>query len=244
MPRSPRIEVAGGIHHVTSRGNRRERIFRDDRDRVALLRRLAIVTREYRWRCLSYCLMDNHVHFVIETPETTLGLGMRQLFGRYVQAFNERHELPGRMFQARYGSVLVRTDRQFAQLLRYVALNPVVAGLCVDPCEWPWSSHRALLARVDGRTQSPTRVESLLEIWGGEAGSRYARLFDVDHPVAVEFGADSPWTHRPPLEQLLGGEGLDDGMRAARDHGYRLAEIAEKVGLHVSTVSRRTRRAK
>lgn len=228
---------------MTERGNRRQAIFRDDLDRSSLLRELAIVTEQYRWVCLAHCLMPNHIHLVIETPEETLGLGMRQLAGRYVQSFNRRHGTSGHMFQGRYGSVLVRRDDQFAQLLRYVALNPVAAGLCDDPAQWRWSSHRELLAGSEAQTPARARVESLLEVWGGERGSRYARLFAPTHPVAVRFGADSPLTHRPPLRLLLNRNSLDEGMRAARDHGYRLAEIAAATGLHLSTVSRRTRRA-
>jgi hypothetical protein len=99
-----------------------------------------------------------------------------------------------------------------------------------------------LVGSPEGAT-ARSRVEDLLEVWGGAHGSRYARLFDPMGTLALRFGADSPWEHRPPLHELLGSSSVDDGMRAARDHGYRLAEIADEVGLHLSTVSRRTRRA-
>jgi putative transposase len=145
MPRTARIEAEGGIHHVTLRGNRGQVIFRDDGDRSFFLRALDVAAREYHWAWLAYCLMSNHCHLVIETPERTLGLGMRQLAGRHAQAFNRRHGTYGHVFQGRYGSVLVDSDVHFAQLLRYVALNPVSAGLCTEPAEWRWSSHRYML---------------------------------------------------------------------------------------------------
>jgi putative transposase len=236
MPRTPRIEFEGAIHHVTLRGNRGAAIFADDRDRAFLLRELGTVTRRYGWISLSYCLMTNHAHLVVETPARTLGAGMRQLAGRHAQAFNKRHGTYGHLFQERYGSVVVKNDVQFAQLLRYVALNPVKAGLCGAPSAWPWSSHRSTLE------EPHPRIEALLSPWGGSAGTRYARLFDPAGPLAARFGDESPWTARRPLVEVLASCDLDSGMRRARDEGYRLAEIAAAVGLHVTTVSRRTRR--
>ncbi len=242
VPRRPRIELAGGIHHVTNRGNRKERIFLDARDRMFFLRELTTTRKRYGWNCLAHCLMDNHFHLVIETPEETLGVGMKRLEGRYAQWFNHRHERIGHLVQERFGSVLVRTDEQFAQLLRYVALNPVAAALCGDPADWRWSSHRELLS---GPRWGPRgRVEALLERWGGEFGTRYRHLFGPGHVLQVRFGADSPWTHRPALEELLAGEDLEDAMRAARGHGYTLTEVAQAVGFSVATVWRRTAREK
>lgn len=243
MPRTARVELEGGIHHITLRGNRGAPIFLDDGDRAFFLGELDRAARRYAWTWLSYCLMSNHAHLVIETPQTTLGVGMRQLAGGYAQRFNKRHGMYGHLFQERYGSVLVRNDAQFAQLLRYVAFNPVKAGLCDAPEQWPWSSHRALLTRATWVRAATTRIDSLLGCWNGEPATRYERLFASDNWLARQFGDESPWSARPPLGDLLSSYGDDDGMRAARAHGYRLSEIAAALGLHESTVSRRTRRA-
>jgi REP element-mobilizing transposase RayT len=244
MARPRRIELAGGIHHVTVRGNRRQAIFLEDRDRAFVLRELEDVCRVHDWTWLSYCLMTNHGHFVVETRRPTLGDGMRQLAGRHAQAFNRRHASDGHLFQGRYGSVLVRSDTHFAQLLRYVALNPVAAGLCAGPSDWRWSSHSALLGDHPAASEARRRVEALLEVWGGEAGTRYSSLFAADGRLARRFGAESPWTHRPPLDGLLASTDLDAGMRAAREEGYRLVEIAAATGMHISSVWRRTQRKK
>jgi hypothetical protein len=187
--------------------------------------------------------MPNHWHLVVEIAEKTLADGMQRLAGEHAQRFNRRHEVDGHLFQGRYWAKMVRSDTQFAQLLRYVALNPVAAGLCADPSEWRWSSHRATLNGWPAATRARKRVEELLEVWSGDAGDRYARLFDPSGSLALSYGMDSPWEHRPPLAELLASGSLDEGMRLARDHGYRLAEIAKAVGLHESTVSRRARRA-
>ena len=185
--------------------------------------------------------MSNHCHLVIETPERTLGVGMRRLAGRHAQTFNRRHGTYGHVFQGRYGSVLVESDLHFAQLLRYVAVNPVSAGLCTDPADWRWSSHRYMLNGNPEAAGARARVEALLEAWGGAHGSRYARLFDPGGESLATVGAESPWTHRPSLDELLGTATPDHAIRAARKHGYRLAEIAAALGVHESTVSRKLR---
>ena len=95
MPRPPRRELAGGIHHVTARGNNGEAIFRDRADRLNFLRLLRATASECRWHCLTYCLMTNHYHLLVLTEEPTLGLGIGRLNGSYAQRFNRRHSRTG-----------------------------------------------------------------------------------------------------------------------------------------------------
>jgi REP element-mobilizing transposase RayT len=118
MPRSTRDEVEGGVHHVFARGNDRREIYLDDFDRKIYLVMLGRVTRRQRWRCLAYCLMPNHVHLLVETPEANLGAGMQRLHGSYAQTFNERHGRSGHVFQGRYGSVLITRDEQLWTVAR------------------------------------------------------------------------------------------------------------------------------
>ena len=129
MPRRPREEEPGAIAHVVARGNERRAIFRDDRDRIAYLRLLQRVRQRAGWLILAYCLMDNHVHLLIETPKPNLGDGMRWFHGHYGRYFNDRHDRSGHLFQGRFTSVRQRTDEQLVTVLRYIALNPVAAGL-------------------------------------------------------------------------------------------------------------------
>ena len=243
MPRGPRIEIEGGIHHVTLRGNRGQVIFHDAGDRSFFLHELEATAHRYGWTWLAYCLMSNHCHLVIETQQRTLGLGMRRLGARYAQMFNTRHGTYGHLFQERYGSVLVESETHFAQLLRYIAFNPVSAGLCTEPAQWRWSSHRYMLDGSPEAANARARIEALLEPWGGAYGQRYARLFDPEGELAARFGVESPWTHRPELDELLATASQEEAIRAARIHGYRLAEIAAALGIHESTVSRKLRRA-
>ena len=230
-----------GIHHVIARGDHRERIFDDDDDRVRFLRRYAEVAVRYRWVPLTYCLMDNHVHLVVETPDPTLGDGCRDLFGYFARSRNARSGELGHVFQGRFKSRLVLNDRYFAQLLRYVALNPVRAHLCTEAGDWAWSAHRALVTPARNPLARVDRVTELLEVWGGNALDRYASLFEPGNELALQYGTEDPGTWRPALDVLL-ENGQELGLAAARAHGYRLSEIAAHVGVHESTISRRLRK--
>jgi REP element-mobilizing transposase RayT len=242
MARTARAEVEGTIYHVTQRGNGGRVIFNGDYERRFFLEQMRITAERYAWRCLAYCLMTNHFHLVIETQAPTLGDGMRRLGSVHAQTFNRRQPTYGHVYQERYGSVVVRTDAQFAQLLRYVALNPVAARLCSDPADWRWSSHRSMLASDGGSAIARTRVEELLEVWGGSPRARYARLFETIEP---QLTADTTaGLDRPPLEALLALAPRGDALRAALDYGYTQAEVAPVLGVSQPTVSRLLRDAR
>ncbi len=100
------------------------------------------VFRRWGWRLHAYCLMTNHFHLLVETPETNLSSGMQRLKSGYAAYFNERHLLVGHLFQQRFDSRLIESEEHFSESLRYIALNPVRAGLCEHPAQWPWSTFR------------------------------------------------------------------------------------------------------
>jgi putative transposase len=186
MPRRPREEVDGGVHHVFARGNDRRDIYLDDVDRRIYLGILGRVTRRQRWRCLSYCLMPNHVHLLVETPHANLGAGMQRLHGDYAHIFNERHGRSGHVFQGRYGSVLITSDEQLWTAVAYVALNPVGAGLCSAPEKWPWSSHAAMLdGRAAPRWLDAAHLLSYFDGLGGDPLQRYDELIGAGFPQAA-----------------------------------------------------------
>lgn len=145
MARPLRLEYAGALYHVTSRGDRREDIYRDGRDREVWLEGLATVCQRFNWLVHAYCLMHNHYHLLVETVEGHLSRGMRQLNGHYTQRFNRRHDLVGHLYQGRYKAILVQREAYLLELSRYVVLNPVRAGLARQPEDWPWSSYRAMI---------------------------------------------------------------------------------------------------
>jgi REP element-mobilizing transposase RayT len=143
MARPLRIEYPGALYHVTARGDRREPIYAGDRDRQEFLELLAREVRQQHWLLYAYCLMDNHYHLLLETPEPNLVQGMRRLNGAYAQWFNRRHGFVGHVLQGRYKAILVERDSHLLELARYVVLNPVRANTAREPACYAWSSYRA-----------------------------------------------------------------------------------------------------
>ncbi|HUK95515.1 MAG TPA: transposase [Gaiellaceae bacterium] len=154
MPRSPRTQLAGAVYHVGNRGVRRSTIYPDDPHYEMFERILGRVVDRFRWRCHTYCLMPNHYHLVIETPEPNLSRGMQRLNSLFAQWFNAEHRLTGHVFERRFFSRVLDSTYDVLDLTRYVVLNPVRGGLCQAPMDWPWSSYRTLVA--------PTRPASFL----------------------------------------------------------------------------------
>lgn len=267
MARPLRIPVAGGIYHLLARGNDRGQIFADDADRSEFLAIAAEVLGRFGWRCLTYCLMGNHYHLVALTPEENLSRGMRQLNGVYAQRYNRRHRRGGHLFGGRFHAVLVERDTHLLELARYVALNPVRAGLCARPEGWPWSAHRTLIGTAPNGIVDPGE---LLRLFGGpldQARRRYRAFvaagceasyapeseviagsdeYLAAHLPSMRPSPEIPQRHcrvpRPPLAEILRGDDAEQAIATAyRDHGYLLREIAEALGCHYSTVSRRLR---
>jgi REP element-mobilizing transposase RayT len=183
MARPLRIEFPGAVYHVTSRGNDRADIFLTDADRLLFLDILGVVVEKQRWVCFAYCLMPNHYHVLVETPDANLSRGMRELNGLYTQRLNHRHKRVGHVFQGRYKGILVERESHLVELGRYVVLNPVRAGMVEEAVAYRWSSLRATL----GLASPPPwlTVQSLLESFG--SAERYLEF------VREGVGAASPW---------------------------------------------------
>ena len=219
---------------------------------------------------LVVCLMGNHYHLLVETPKGNLSHGMRQLNGVYTQAFNRRHGRVGHVLQGRYKAILVEKERHLLETTRYVVLNPVRARLCARPEEWPWSSYQATAGEIPAPVF--LAVGDVLTLFGSRrerAQERY-RAFVADglddNPFAglrgqIYLGSDEfvaghaaggerleevPRAHwqplRPALADIVAGEGERAILVANRRYGYRLREIADHLGCHLSTVSRKLAR--
>lgn len=145
MSRPLRLEIPGGLYHVTSRGDRREDIYHDDTDRLAWLSVLGQTCERYNWRIHAWCQMSNHYHMIIETVEGNLSAGMRHVNGVYTQAVNRRHDRSGHVYQGRYKAILVERDSYLLELSRYVVLNPVRAAMVKHARQWKWSSYHAMI---------------------------------------------------------------------------------------------------
>jgi REP element-mobilizing transposase RayT len=148
MGRAPREFAPGEIYHVFSRGSNRQPIFRLDSDRTDFLGCLERVVVRHKLVVLGYCLMPNHFHLVVETPDGRLSDAMKALNGRYALRFNLRHRCDAHLFRNRFGAVRQESDHQLLWTLRYALRNPVGAGICDEPGSWPWSSYRASVGVV------------------------------------------------------------------------------------------------
>ncbi len=198
MARPLRPQFPGAIYHVTARGNDHQTIFEDDADRSIFLIVLASVVARYRLRCHAYCLMSNHYHVLLETPEGNLSRAMRQVNGVYTQRFNRRHERCGHVLQGRFGARLVDDPAYLHEVCRYIVLNPVRAGLVTHPREWTWSSFRA----TAGESAAPgflttDWVRSLAEVSAPSAwGRAYVRFVEAGIDEADVGGARPPQSRR------------------------------------------------
>jgi len=218
MARPLRLQFDGAIYHVTSRGNARDDIFDDDADRHAFLECLGNVVQRFHWLCHAYCLMDNHYHLVIETPEANLAQGMRQLNGIYTQRYNRRHRTVGHLFQGRYKAILIQKESHLQEVCRYVVLNPVRANAIEKVEQWKWSSYRG----TAGLSTCPPwlTVDWVLSQFGKErqqAASQYRRF--------VREGIAGPSIWEGVRAQVLLGE--EDFVEKLQGYVKGHEEIAE-----------------
>jgi putative transposase len=167
MARPRREIVPGAIYHLFSRGSNRNAIFVFDGDRTDFLVCLKRVVERYELALLAYCLMPNHYHLIAQTPDARLSRAMKELNGRYALRFNRRYVRDAHVFKNRFGAVLLEAEPQFLWTCGYVVMNPVRAGLCATPEEWPWSSYRASV----GLEKAPGFLarDRLLSYFGGDA---------------------------------------------------------------------------
>lgn len=219
MARPLRIEYAGGLYHVTSRGDGQEDIYLDDGDRSAFLEVLAEVTARFNWAVHAYSLMTNHYHLLVETPDANLSQGMRQLNGVYTQRFNRRHRRVGHVFQGRYKGVIVQKDAHLLELARYIVLNPIRARMVRSANEWPWSNYRATAGFRDAPTWLAT--DPTLSSFAArrlEARKQYQQF------VAQGKGQPSPW-ERLKNQIYLGSDTFVEGLQSKLATDVDLREI-------------------
>jgi putative transposase len=207
MARPLRLQFPGGVYHVTARGNEQRLVFADDVDCHSFLRALAAVVERYHILCHAYCLMNNHYHLVLETPDANLSSAMRQLNGVYSQRFNRRHSRTGHLFGGRFHAVVVERDAHLREVARYIVLNPVRAGLVDDPVEWRWSSYHATIG--DAAIPAFLTIDWLLALSGsadrGEAQRAYRAFVSAGFDRAEGAHGPVPSDHEAPRPRSFVG---------------------------------------
>jgi REP element-mobilizing transposase RayT len=211
MVRPLRLEFPGAVYHVISRGNERGPIFLDESDRTDFLSYLGIAVRKEAFLLHAYCLMGNHYHLLLETPEGKLSRGMHWLNGQYAQRFNARHERCGHLFEGRFKAVIIEKESHLLELQRYIVLNPVRACFVERPELWKWSNYRATC----GQASRPTWLEVS---W-----------------TLRQFGEPAAEARRAYIEFVEAAIGMSSVARRARNEFYLggnefLKEIAALIG--------------
>jgi REP element-mobilizing transposase RayT len=187
MARPLRIEYPGAFYHVTSRGNEQKDVFKSRKDKEKFLDYLSSATVRYGAVIHVFCLMSNHYHLLLETPEGNLSQIMRHINGAYTTYFNVKRKRSGHLFQGRYKAILVEADEYAAELSRYIHLNPVKAGMVTAPEEYEWSSYRHYI----GLTEAPAWLKTsfILGWFSGEDAKKKYRQFVDD---AAKQETESP----------------------------------------------------
>jgi REP element-mobilizing transposase RayT len=164
MPRLARLDAPGVLHHIIGRGIERRKIFYRDKDREDFVDRLAELAEKGAWTVYAWTLMPNHYHLLIKTKNQPLADNMRKLLTGYAVNFNRRHKRAGHLFQNRYKSIVCQEENYLRELVRYLHLNPLRAGLVQDMKQlnrYPWSGHSALVGRVKQEWQDTGYVLSI-----------------------------------------------------------------------------------
>src|SRR4030042_53272 len=247
MPRQPRLDPPGALHHVMGRGIERTNIFRIDRDREDFLNRLAKQCMEGNLIVYAWCLLSNHFHLLVRTGRQSISRSMKKLLTGYVVNFNLRHKRTGHLFQNRYKSIICEDDPYLLELTRYIHLNPVRAGIVGDLEElsnYRWAGHSAIMGNVERTWQE---IDTVLSYFGRgrEAVEKYEQfvregISQGRRPELVGGGlirSQGGWSQVLPLkrkgikvasdERILGGEGFIERLLSE-------AEEREKETLRLS----------
>lgn len=252
MPRVARQQSESGFYHVILRGNGRQAIFESDRDRVDFLETLRKRSDDFGVSVIAWCLMDNHVHLLVEDPAGVLSEMAQRLAGEYAQRFNRRSGHVGHVFESRFKSLAIEDEAYLLQAVRYIHNNPVKGGIC-DADEYPWSSYGEYLGR--GRAYDGTIADTglVLGLCGGVAGFRAysgesgggTYRFDGGHrvsdgemgEVAREYLGDVP----PHEVGALPRPKRNELLRGLRQSGLSVRQIERLTGIGHGTITRVTK---
>jgi putative transposase len=220
MPRKARIDAPGALHHIIVRGIERNPIFKDSEDYEALLVRLGRVLQETSTICYAWVLIPNHVHLLVRTGSTPISTVMRRLLTGYAQAFNRRYNRHGYLFQNRYKSFLCENDPYLLELVRYIHLNPIRAGIIHDIKTlgaYPYTGHASIMGKMKKDWQD---TDSILSLFGQKISSA-RRAYRSFVAKGIPFGKRPDLTGGGLIRSMGGWAALkemkDQGLRGASD---------------------------
>ena len=245
MARMPRKKSGSGIYHVMLRGADRRILFSDDEDCERFLETLRRAKRESPFRLFAYCLMGNHVHLLLKEGDEPLGITFKRIGVSYVYYYNWKYQLHGHLFQDRYQSEQVEDDAYFLDVLRYICQNPVKAGLCTKPFEYPWLG-------CSGITESGALLDGLGDLTDlkGDALLRFvSERCDKEH---LEDHGTTRLTDREAIERLrivcgcgnvqdIGGwtkEKCETALRKALGTGVSIRQLSRLTGISKAVIER------
>jgi putative transposase len=254
-----RTDFEGAVHHVYGRGNNKQDIFCDDEDRRFFLNWLEIIKHEEDVKIYAYCLMTNHYHLLLESGAKSLSRIMIRLLTAYAQRFHRLRGSVGHVFQGRYGAKICPRDGQFLNLLKYINLNPVAAGIVSEPSEWPWSGHRDLAVGTHGIVDQEFPL-SFFDLDRSKARRGYQEFMsDLILPdVGLKIDRETPKKGIPIVEIVeavaaglnLSKEDILSGsrrhelsvakielVRRAKEAGYNQADVARLLGCSNSALT-------
>jgi len=229
MPRQPRIHFPGAVYHVILRGNAGDPIFFEDRDRYRLYLFLQQATETFRCRIHGFCLMTNHIHLILQVSDLPLSLFMQNISQRFTKWINFSQGRTGHLFQGRYKALLLDADAYLLELVRYVHLNPVRAGMVTFPDQHPWSGHRAYLGMEAIPWLTTDWILSLLSDEKGKARQAYKEF--VLHEL--EGGRKEEYHGGSVAKGILGEDRFaDEALRQVkhqRPPEYSVADVLGRV---------------
>lgn len=198
IARKQREWYPGAIYHLMERGIRRQEIFQEEMDYQMFLAILKKVATSYEVKIHAYCLMTNHIHLLLETSKSEIGIVMQKIAGYYARSYNQKYGYKGHLFEERYKSCIVKDDEYFLQTSRYIHLNPVKAHMVAHPEDYKWSSYRTILGIVD---DCITEREKTLRYFKERSIHRYrAFVEDIGHRYVItetqihgEIEEDEEW---------------------------------------------------
>jgi len=264
MARLPRYDYAGAVHHITARGNRKEKIFIDDTDRLAFIALCKKAIKRYEIVLHSFCLMSNHYHLIAESQHGNISRAMQYINGCYAQYYNRLHGTCGHLFQGRFKAALIQRDVHLMEAARYVVLNPVRAGMVQLPDDYRWSSYNSAIGR-DAEFGDLTSGRFVADFFG--SGDKYKRfvydginggiwnnlkygciLGDEEYAEREfkEMSRDNipiKYAKKPDLFDIIRKNELWSGAaKAVCSYGYTYREVGRFLNMHASTVSRHVNR--